>query len=161
MVHNRLAYKNLECQIDGGGVMDSDRCIFFQLAKANQLAGKFLGQKVANLNITPVQALALGFLNEEDRITASELGKKTELDSATLTGILDRLEAARLIERHDNPSDRRSILIHLTESGKVVAMEAARLIVEANREFLRNLTEEESHFLHEMIGKLRRQALNI
>lgn len=141
--------------------MDSDKCIFFQLAKANQLAGKFLGQKVAHLNITPVQALALGFLNEEDRIAASELGKKTELDSATLTGILDRLEAARLIERHINPDDRRSILIYLTEPGRAVAMEAARLIVEANQEFLRNLTEEESHFLHETIGKLRRQALKI
>ncbi len=141
--------------------MDSDRCIFFQLAKANQLAGKFLGQKVANLNITPVQALTLGFLNEEDQIAASELGRKTELDSATLTGILDRLETARLIERHNNPDDRRSILIYLTESGKVVAMKAARLIVEANQEFLRNLTEEESHFLHEMIRKLRRQALKI
>jgi hypothetical protein len=40
-------------------------------------------------------------------------------------------------------------------------MKAAGLIVEANQEFLRNLTEEESHFLHEMIGKLRRQALKI
>jgi len=139
--------------------MDSDRCIFFQLAKANQLAGKFLGQKVAGLNITPVQALTLGFLNKEDRIAASELGRKTELDSATLTGILDRLEAARLIERHNNPDDRRSILIYLTESGKVVAMKAARLIVEANQELLRDLTEEESHFLHETIGKLRRQAI--
>lgn len=141
------------------GAVDSDRCIFFQLAKANQLAGKFLGQKVAVLNITPVQALVLGFLNEEDRIAASELGRKTELDSATLTGILDRLETALLIERHNNPGDRRSILIHLTESGRFVAMKAAELIVEANKEFLKNFTEEESHFLHEMIGKLRRQAL--
>jgi len=113
--------------------MDSDRCIPFQLAKANQLAGKFLGQKVANLNITPVQALAPGFLNGEDQIAASELERKTELDSATLTGILDRLEAAQLIERHSNPGDRRPILTHLAESGKVVAIEAARLIGEANQ----------------------------
>lgn len=141
--------------------MNSDDCIFFQLAKANQLAGKFLGQKVAELGVTPVQALALGFLNEEDQITASELGRKTELDSATLTGILDRLETARLIQRRDNPDDRRSILIHLTERGKTVGAEAARLIVEANQEFLRDLTEEERHVLHAMIMKLRRQALKI
>jgi MarR family transcriptional regulator, organic hydroperoxide resistance regulator len=141
--------------------VNSDDCIFFQLAKANQLAGKFLGQKVAELSVTPVQALALGFLNEEDQITASELGRKTELDSATLTGILDRLETARLIQRRNNPDDRRSILIHLTERGKTVGAEAARLIVEANQEFLRDLTEEERHVLHAMIRKLRRQALKI
>ncbi len=118
-------YTSILYAISAENIMDSDRCIFFQLAKANQLAGKFLAQKVASLNITPVQALALSFLNEEDRVAASELGRKTELDSATLTGILDRLEAAWLIVRQNNPHDRRSILIHLTDSGKVVAMEAA------------------------------------
>ena len=148
-------------EIGGEELMNPDDCIFFQLAKANQLAGKFLGQKVATLNITPAQALALGFLHEEDRIPASELGKKTELDSATMTGILDRLEAAGLIERRGNPGDRRSILIHLTERGKVLGAEAARLIVEANQEFLRDLTEEERRVLHEMIGKVRRNAVKI
>ena len=130
-------------------------CIFFQFSKANQLAGKFLGQKVAPLGITPVQAMVLGFLVEEDRITSSELGKRTELDSATLTGILDRLEAARLIERQGNPDDRRSIRIHLTDKGKDLAPEAARLIAEANGEFLTVLTEGERRDLHAMIGKLR------
>ena len=118
-------------------------CIFFQFAKANQLAGRFLGQKVAPLNITPVQAMVLGFLHEEDRITSSELGKRTELDSATLTGILDRLETAGLIERLGNPDDRRSIQIHLTGKGKNVGAEAARLIALANREFLAVLNDKE------------------
>ena len=98
--------------------MKLDYCIFFQLAKANQIGSRFLGQKVAKLNITPVQALVLGFLRDEDRITSSELGKRTELDSATLTGIIDRLEAAELIERRGNPADRRSIQVHLTERGR-------------------------------------------
>jgi DNA-binding MarR family transcriptional regulator len=138
-----------------GEFMNSDKCIFFQLAKANQLAGKFLGQKVAGINITPVQAMVLGFLDEQDRMTAGELGKKTELDSATLTGIIDRLEAAQLIERRSNTEDRRSIRIHLTEKGKAIGAEAARLIEEANQEFLRDLSEEERGFLHETIAKLR------
>ena len=141
--------------------MNPDGCIFFQLAKANQLGGKFLAQKVAGLNITPVQALVLGFLNEEDAITAVELGRKTELDSATLTGIIDRLETARLIERRSNPDDRRSIRIHLTKKGKEVGAEAARLIAKANQEFLRDLSEDERRVLHETIAKLRRQAGSI
>jgi DNA-binding MarR family transcriptional regulator len=144
-----------------GGFMKSGNCIFFQLSKANQLAGKFLGQKVAGLSITPVQAMVLGFLNEEDAITFVELGRKTELDSATLTGIIDRLETARFIERRSNPDDRRSIRIHLTEKGKEAGRQAARLIGEANEEFLRELTEEERRILHKTIAKLRRQAGNI
>jgi DNA-binding MarR family transcriptional regulator len=87
------------------------KCIFFQLAKKNQVAGRFLSQKVAPLNLTPAQAMVLGFLAEEDQVTSTELGKRTELDSATLTGIIDRLETAGLLERLNHPDDRRSILV--------------------------------------------------
>jgi len=135
-----------------------DYCIFFQLAKANQIGSRFLGQKVAELNITPVQALVLGFLRDEDRITSSELGKRTELDSATLTGIIDRLEAAELIERRGNPADRRSIQVHLTERGRLLGAKAVRLITEANVKFLEMLTEKESGELRRIIKKLRAAA---
>ncbi len=133
-------------------------CIFFQLAKASQLGSRFLNQKVAEMNITPVQAMVLGFLNEEDGITASELGKRTELDSATMTGIVDRLEAAGLVERRGHPADRRSIEIHLTERGRTLADGAVRLIVEANKEFLNILTEREREELRATIRKLRDRA---
>lgn len=122
------------------------------------MAGRFLSQKVAALNITAVQAMVLGFLDEEDRITSGELGKRTELDSATLTGILDRLEAAGFVERHDNPDDRRSVCIHLTEQGKIMSKAAAKTITDANQEFLAVLTNEERRDLRDIINKLRLQS---
>jgi len=130
-------------------------CIFFQLAKLHQLANRFLGQKVSVLGITPVQAMILGFLGAEDGLTSADLGKRTELDSATLTGLLDRLEGAEMIVRQANPDDRRSILIHLTEKGRTVATEAIRLIEEANREFLADLNTEEEDGFRAVIRKLR------
>jgi DNA-binding MarR family transcriptional regulator len=130
-------------------------CIFFQFAKANQLASRFLSQKVSQLNITSVQAMVLGFLDDEDRITSSELGKRTELDSATLTGILDRLEVAGFIERKGNPDDRRSVRIHLTRQGKLMSREAAKAITEANSEFLEVLTDGQKRDLLGIIKKLR------
>jgi MarR family transcriptional regulator, organic hydroperoxide resistance regulator len=139
--------------------MKETDCIFFQIAKVNQIATRFLGQKVSSLNITPVQAMVLGFLDEEDQITSSELGKRTELDSATLTGILDRLETAKLIERQGNPDDRRSIRIHLTVKGKALSTEAAKAITWANKDFLAFLTETERRNLHSLIRKLRVQAV--
>ncbi len=139
--------------------MKTDNCIFFQLAKASQTGIKFMTQKVSGLNITPVQAMVLGFLAEEDQIIAGELGKKVELDSATLTGILDRLEGAGLIERKGNPDDRRSIKIHLTKQGKEKGFEARKLIEEANKEFLAAFTENEKKDLRSLIGKLREQFM--
>jgi DNA-binding MarR family transcriptional regulator len=140
--------------------MKKTDCIFFQFAKANQLASRFLSQKVSQLNVTSVQAMVLGFLDDEDRITSSELGKRTELDSATLTGILDRLEAAGFIERKGNPDDRRSISIHLTKQGKLMSREATRVITEANLDFLKVLTDAQKRDLRGIIKKLRLSALH-
>lgn len=137
--------------------MQEEHCIFFQMAKANQTGIKFLNQKILGLGITPVQAMALSFLSEEDRITAGELGKKIELDSATLTGLLDRLEAARLIQRRGNPDDRRSIKIHLSPQGREKGLAAGKLIEEANREFLGAFTEAEKVMLIGLIKKMRGQ----
>lgn len=138
--------------------MQETDCIFFQFAKAYQLGSRFLSQKVSELNLTAVQAMILGFLDQDDQITSSELGKRAELDSATLTGILDRLETAGFIERRGNPDDRRSIRIHLTKKGKAMAREASRVIAEANKEFLNVLTEEQKRNLHEIISTLRLNA---
>jgi len=135
--------------------MKADNCIFFQLAKASQTGTKFLNLKVSGLNITPVQAMVIGFLSEQDQVMAGELGKKVELDSATLTGILDRLEAAQLIERKGNPDDRRSVKIHLTRQGQETGREARKLIEEANKEFLAAFTENEKQTLRSLIKKLR------
>ncbi len=138
--------------------MSETGCIFFQFAKTYQLSSRFLAHKVSELNLTPVQAMILRFLDEEDQITSSELGKRAGLDSATLTGILDRLEAAEFIERKGNPGDRRSIHIHLTQKGKAMGQEAARVIAAANAEFLKILTDEQKRDLYSIIQELRLNA---
>lgn len=135
--------------------MNVNHCIFFQLAKASQLSTRFLSQKVAGLNVTSVQAMVIGFLHDGDRITSGELGKKSDLDSATLTGILDRLEAAGLIARKGDPNDRRAIQIHLTEKGRKTAEEATRMIEKANLEFLTPFSRSEKDELMRLMMKIR------
>lgn len=137
--------------------MNANECIFFQLAKISQLGARIWGQKVSDLNITAVQAMVLRFLYDKDGITSIDLGKKTELDSSTVTGILDRLESAGLINRKDNPDDRRSILIYLTEEGKVTGGEVARRIDEANKDFLKVLNKQEEKELRRIISIIRNQ----
>jgi DNA-binding MarR family transcriptional regulator len=139
--------------------MKADECIFFQLAKAGQLGYRFWGHKVSDLNVTPVQAMVLRFLYDQDQITSIDLGKKTELDSPTLTGIIDRLENAGLIDRKDNPHDRRSIQIYLTEKGKITGEQVARRMEEANTDFLKAFTPQESGELRRLINTLRNQFL--
>ncbi len=119
-------------------------CIFFQLTRASQAGIGFSAKKVAHLGITASQAMTLNFLGEEDAIPTNVLGQKLRITSATLTGILDRLEKLDLIERRPHPDDRRAILVCLTEKGAQYAREIRAIMVEANAEFLSQFSLEES-----------------
>jgi MarR family transcriptional regulator, organic hydroperoxide resistance regulator len=136
--------------------MKAEECIFFQLAKANQAGARFWSKKVSALDLTAVQGMVIRFLYENNRLTSSELGKKTDLDSATLTGVLDRLEAGGFVERRQNPEDRRSIRIHLTEKGRTTGEKVAKLMEEANAEFMRGFNTSEEVAMRSLLTRIRR-----
>ncbi|MCU0589081.1 MAG: MarR family transcriptional regulator [Syntrophobacteraceae bacterium] len=138
-------------------MMDINECVFFLLAKCSQAGSRFWSQKVAALGVTAVQAMVLGFLFDEDRVTSRQLGERVALDSATLTGILDRLEAMAFIERRPNPDDRRAITICLTREGSKTAGSIRSLVEEANREFLRDLSQDEEAMLRGLLRRLRQR----
>jgi len=135
--------------------MKADECIFFQLAKLSQTATRTWGQKVSELDITATQAMVIRFLYDEDGVTSIELGKKTELDSSTMTGILDRLETAGLIARKDNLDYRRSIRIFLTDKGKVTGKEVSARMETANNEFYKRMKKEDEKELRRIISLIR------
>ncbi len=135
--------------------MKPDECIFFQLAKTNQKASRFWYKKIDHIKISPAQAMVINFLSEEDNITSHQLGEKTVLDSATLTGIIDRLETMELVQRNINPTDRRAILICLTKKGRELAGKIQRTMVRANREFLSKLDQNEEIMLRSLLERIR------
>ena len=48
-------------------------------------------------------------------LTPGALAEATGLSSGTVTGVLDRLEAAGYVRRERDPSDRRRVLLHAEE----------------------------------------------
>lgn len=135
--------------------MNVEDCIFFQLAKTSQTATRFWGRQVARFNVTAVQAMVINFLFDEDKVPSRRLGERTKLDSATLTGILDRLEAMELVKRIPHPEDRRAILVCLTAKGKKLATELRKTMEQANREFLQTLTAKEAAAFKSLLNKVR------
>jgi MarR family transcriptional regulator, organic hydroperoxide resistance regulator len=110
------------------------------------------------LHLTAVQGMVIRFILDSDRLTSSELGQKTDLDSATLTGVLDRLEAGGFIERRQNSDDRRSIRIHLTGKGRTTGEKVASLMVEANTEFLCEFNDSEELALRSLLTRIRQRG---
>jgi MarR family transcriptional regulator, organic hydroperoxide resistance regulator len=134
--------------------MDVKDCIFFLITKASQTGSAFWTKKVEHLGVTASQAMLLLFLDEEDRIPPNTLGQKIDITSATMTGILDRLEKNGLIARLPHLDDRRSLLVCLTERGAQVAKEINGIMTEANEEFLSRLTPKESELFRNLLKQV-------
>ncbi len=129
-------------------------CIFFQLIKASQAGAAYWADKVAHLGVTASQAMVLNFLGEEDRISSRSLGQKLGITSATMTGILDRLEKMVLIERRPHPDDRRAILVCLTKRGHMLATEINTIMIAANQDFLRPYSHQQSNQFRDVLKQM-------
>lgn len=84
-----------------------------------------LDAELADLGLSSAEINALACFGDFTGRTVGELVAATAQRPSTLTGILDRLEARELVERTQNPADRRSILVRLTPTGRAHARRIA------------------------------------
>lgn len=102
----------------------------------------------AGLGLTVAEARTLAFVSRHPGLRQSTLAEELCVEPMTLVGFLDRLEAATLVERIQDPADRRAKLIRLTPGaasvvrrirtiGKAVREEAERGIDPAVAETMR------------------------
>lgn len=138
--------------------MNVHDCIFFQLTKASLAGTGFWTKKVEHLGVTASQAMVLNFLGEEDRILSRVLRQKLQVTSATMTGILDRLEKIGLLERQPHPDDRRAILVCLTDKGACYAKDINRIMVIANGEFMKRFDPEDSRVFRRMLMQVQEKT---
>jgi DNA-binding MarR family transcriptional regulator len=66
----------------------------------------------------------------------TELAAASLITSGAMTARLDRLAAAGLVERTNDPNDRRGVRVTLTEAGTDVADQALRAVLAADEDFL-------------------------
>lgn len=139
-----------------GAVMDNhEDCIVFLLAKAYQRAHFLIKDRLKPLGLTPLQQLILGVLHLEDGLSAGEIGQRLVLDSATLSGTLDRMVERGWITKEVDPNDRRMLRIFLTAKAKEVDRSLGEVRAQANQEILRGLSMEEKLLLKRLLRDMR------
>jgi DNA-binding MarR family transcriptional regulator len=94
-----------------------DNQVCFALYSANLALTRAYRGLLAELGLTYPQYLVMLVLWQQDAQTVSAIGEKLFLDSATLTPLLKRLQAAGLVTRARATQDERQVVIGLTEAG--------------------------------------------
>lgn len=102
--------------------LDSQLC--FSLYSAQLAMTKVYRKLLADLGLTYPQYLVMLVLWEADGVTVSQIGERLFLDSATLTPLLKRLEAAGLVQRQRATEDERQVVVSLTAEGRALKRKA-------------------------------------
>jgi len=133
---------------------DPRSCVCFLLSRAAQAAQKHLRIVLDPYGLTPAQYLIIECLWVADRLSPTMLGELLRFDSATLTGLIDRLERAGFVYRERNPQDRRAILICLTEKSIGLKDELRALRQRANEDILGIFPEDQREFFKRALVSL-------
>lgn len=130
--------------------------ILFILSKANQKVYGTFKSRLSPYGMTPMQGLVLHALYEEEHLSAGELGKRLVLDSATLSGVLDRMAEAGWIVKTTQREDRRVLSIGLSDKSRRLRDEFIRETEKLNEEVLSMFSPEERLLLARMLEDLRK-----
>lgn len=123
------------------------------LRRAHQRASAIF-QEIMTEGLTPPQFAALVKIRDFGTVSQNRLGRSVAMDPATSQGVTQRLLAKNLIDRKDDPQDRRRTLLSLTPEG--VAM-LERLVAQGKQitaETLEPLTPEEQRQFLALLAKI-------
>jgi DNA-binding MarR family transcriptional regulator len=101
--------------------------VCFALAIASRSVNSVYRPLLEPLGLTHPQYLALLALWERSPQSVRELGEELQLEPATLSPLLKRLESAGLVSRQRSTTDERVLDITLTDAGRALRSEAERI----------------------------------
>ncbi len=91
-------------------------------------------------------------------VTQTDLGKRLVVTRASITSVLDKLEAKGLVERKDVPNNRRSYHIVLTAEGRALIDEVEPLYREKIHQATAGLKKEDCRRLIALLERVRTQT---
>lgn len=139
-------------QTDDFNPLSLDNQLCFPLYAASRELIRLYKPFLDPLKLTYPQYVTMMALWENDQVKVSELGSKVDLDSATLTPLLKRLEAQGYVSRRRSEADERAVIVSLTEEGH--ALRERALSVPSCVASCIALTPEEGLQLKQLLEKL-------
>ncbi len=133
----------------------------FLISRIKQVGGRLFDRMLADADIDAfngAQGRILYVLWQGDGLTISQISAQTSLANTTLTSMLDRMEQSGLIRREASPTDRRALLIRLTDKAKALQQDYDRISQQMNELYYLGFSEDE---VRQFEGYLQRVLDNL
>jgi DNA-binding MarR family transcriptional regulator len=107
----------------------------YQMAKASAFVSSVFDRTVAEpLELRPFDYATLMATNRGPQVTSTEIAAEFGISRPYLSLCVERLVARGLLERRENPADRRSQWLQPTPAGRALAAKATTLLIAGERD---------------------------
>lgn len=96
----------------------------FRFYTVSRLITKHYQPHLAKLGITYPQYLVLMVLWEQDNQPVNDIAKRLVLETNTITPLLQRMEAQKILVRRQDKTDKRKVIVSLTPHGQEMMEQA-------------------------------------
>ncbi len=138
------------CNLPGHDKEPLTRLIYYTAQDIKNIAEKVL--KPYGLTIEQFHPLKI--LTASPGLTQRQIGDQCNKSAANLTRILDRLQKKFLIERRDNPNDRRASLVFLTSHGESLVKEVTGIFHTFDDKCLADISGKDQQVLRRVFAKI-------
>jgi DNA-binding MarR family transcriptional regulator len=124
------------------------------------LTADLIVKRIADLlrpfDLSPAGGLVLGILADSDLpLAPNKIAEDLIISRATVTGLLDSLERRGYVQRTPHGSDRRMLLIELTDTGRKVAKDFRPIVHQHEKAWLGALSEKEQRQLVDLLHRIQ------
>ena len=123
------------------------------LAQLSFLIQGLLERRAAEHDLSIIQTRLLGVLRDRTP-TMNELARFLGLDKSSATGLVDRAERRGLVARVPSATDRRAVLVSLTDDGRSFVSQAAAAFEADVSALLSRLPPRERETLSRIVSRL-------
>jgi len=133
----------------------------FLLKDVSRLYVQRFEQRAAVHGLTLPQCRALIYLANNEGISQVQLAEFTDIEPMSLVRILDRMEAEDLVERRNDPHDRRARCLYLKPKAKPLIDEIWQLVDLTRREAFAGIPKKQTDLLISMLAEIQKNFLSL
>src|SRR3954454_12851605 len=132
--------------------------VWFRFIRLNRRVSAAVGAELREIGLSIPQFDVLSTLTEREGLTQQELASRLYVTKGNVSGLIDRLVEAGLVERRAIEGDRRSHALHLTGKGQDLARQGIAAQQDYVRRTLGRLPHDDLAELERVVVAWREEA---
>ncbi len=129
------------------------------VARLGRLWRREADQALAAHGLSEATAIPLLVLSRRGKcVRQGELAEEVGIEGPSLVRLIDLLQAEGLVERREDPTDRRAKMLHLTALGEIRADEINRILRRVRAHLLKDISGEDLAVTFEVLQRIEQRA---